>query len=95
MDADPNIDLHTTAWSAQTWISFLMAFAMTMGGTVLLPVDWWCRGYLLMGQIFLVGSSFTLSKSIRDNHEARKLRNRITKAKSDKLLKEFELSEAA
>ena len=90
-----NIDPHTAAWSAQVWISFLVAMAMTLGGTVMLPVDVWAKGYLLMGQLFAVGSAFTLAKTVRDNHEAAKLRNRITTAKADKLLKEFELTEAA
>lgn len=91
----PTVDPHTAAWSAQVWISFLVAMAMTLGGTVLLPLDVWCKGYLLMGQLFTVGSAFTLAKTVRDNHEAAKLRNRITTAKADKLLKEFELTDAA
>ena len=89
-----NIDPHTTAWSVQVWGSWLIAMAMLFGGTVLLPVDLWCKGYLLMGQLFVVGSSFTLSKTVRDSHESNRLRNRITKAKTDKLLKEFELGES-
>lgn len=81
---------NSTAWTIQVWISFLVAMAMTVGGTVFLPVDWWARGYLLMGELFLVGSTFTLAKTTRDDFEARKLRNRIAQAKSEKLLKEFE-----
>jgi hypothetical protein len=94
-DKTPNIDPHTAAWSFQVWISFLVALFATLGGTILLPVEWWAKGYLLMGTLFTVGSSFTLAKTVRDNHEAAKLRNRIMKAKSEKLLKDFELSEVA
>lgn len=94
-NVETTLDPHTAAWSFQVWVSFLVAVAMTLGGTVLLPVDWWVKGYLLMGQLFTIGSTFTLSKSVRDNHEAAKLRNRIVKAKSDKLLKEYELQAAA
>jgi hypothetical protein len=43
-----------------------------------------------MAQVFLVGSTFTLAKTVRDNHEARRLRNRISQAKTDKILREFE-----
>ena len=88
---DDNDRGHSPAWTFQVWVSFAVAMAMTLGGTVFLPVDWWARGYLLMGQLFLVGSTFTLSKTTRDEHEARLLRNRLAKAKNDKLLKEFEL----
>jgi len=87
---DQRIEPHTTAWNFQTWVSFGVSFVMTIGGVLLLPVDWWTKGYLLMGTLFLVGSSFTLAKTLRDNHEAHKLRNRISSAKADALLKEFE-----
>ncbi len=89
------IEPHTAAWNAQVWISFLISAAMSVGGVVLLPADPWIKGYLLMGALFTVGSTFNLAKTVRDNHEAEKLRNRIKNAKADKLLKEFELSEAA
>jgi len=84
------IEPHTTAWNMQTWLSFGLSFSMTIGGILLAPLDWWARGYLLMGTVFLVGSSFTLAKTLRDNHEAGKMRNRISSAKADALLKEFE-----
>ena len=58
-------------------------------------MDWWTRGYLLMGLLFTVGSSFTLSKTVRDNAESKRLRNRIKAAKTEKVLKEFELSDVA
>jgi hypothetical protein len=51
-----------------------------------------CSSDLLMGELFLVGSTFTLAKTTRDEHEARLFRNRIAKAKSEKLLKEFEVN---
>ena len=98
MAQQPHIEPHTTAWNAQTWLSFLMSTSMTVGGVLLAPVDWWTRGYLLMGVVFMVASSFTLAKTLRDNHEIalafadtyRKLRNRISSAKADALLREFE-----
>ena len=96
MDAqNPQIDSHTTAWNVQVWVSWLVAMFLMFVGTVVIPVDIWIKGYLVMGQMFVVGSTFTLAKTTRDNHEAAKLRNRITKAKTDKLLKEFELTDAA
>jgi hypothetical protein len=91
----PTIEPHTTAWNAQVWISFVISLVMTAGGIVQLPADPWVKGYLAMGVLFTVGSAFTLAKTMRDNHEAEKLRNRINTAKAEKLLKEFELGEAA
>lgn len=89
------IDGNTAAWNFQVWASFAISGALMLGGIVLLPVDYWIRGYLLMGMLFTVGSTFTLSKTVRDNAESARLRNRMKAAKTDKVLREFELSEAS
>lgn len=89
------IDSNTAAWNFQVWTSFAISGALMLGGIVLLPVDYWIRGYLLMGLLFTVGSTFTLSKTVRDNAESARLRNRMKAAKTDKVLREFELSEAS
>lgn len=34
-----------------------------------MPADLWVKGYLAMGSLFLTGSTFTLSKTMRDNAE--------------------------
>ncbi|MEL6674981.1 MAG: YiaA/YiaB family inner membrane protein, partial [Bacteroidota bacterium] len=59
----------TAAWRFQIWASFLISLVLTAGGIFLLPVDFWIKGYLLMGMLFLVGSCFSLSKTLRDEHE--------------------------
>jgi len=74
----------------KAWAAFLVAFG-TMGvGIVFLPVDGWMRGFLAMGQLFMVNACCTLAKTVRDNHEASRLINRISDAKAEKLLHEFE-----
>lgn len=91
----PSIDRHTAAWTLQVWLSFLISLTMLTGGIAISPTDLWVKGYLAMGTLFVVGSTFSLAKTVRDNHEAEMLRNRVTRAKTDKLLKEFELTDAA
>jgi len=59
-------------------------------GIVYLPVDRWVRGFLAMGLLFTINACFTLAKTVRDNHEAGKFINRLTGAKAEKLLQEFE-----
>ena len=39
----------------------------------------------------LTGSSFTLAKMLRDRHEAQRLHQRIEEAKTEHLLKTYEL----
>jgi hypothetical protein len=80
----------TDAWIFQSWVAFAISFGMTLVGIVWLPVDRWTRGFLAMGLLFTVSACFTLAKTVRDNHEAAKFINRITGAKAEKLLQEFE-----
>lgn len=91
----PTIQKDTNAWIFQVWASFLLASTITVTGIAYLPVDLWMKGFLLMGVLFTLGSSFTLSKTIRDNHEAQRLINRVTDAKAEKILRQYEMSDAA
>jgi hypothetical protein len=43
--------------------------------------------------VFFVWTSFTLSKTVRDNYEAQKLNNRVVDAKTEKILHEYGLRE--
>ncbi len=85
----------TNAWIVQVWVSFVLAFSTTLFGIWSLPVDMWVKAFMFMGTVFTVGSSFTLAKTIRDNHEAKRLINRIQGAKAEKILREFEVKDAA
>jgi hypothetical protein len=78
----------TNAWILQVWASFILAVSATAFGIANLPVDMWVKGFMGMGLTFSVGSSFTLSKTIRDNHEAQKMTAKIEEAKVEKLLSE-------
>lgn len=91
---DPTVQLDSLAWRIQVWLAFLFSSVMLTGGIAFLPVDWWIKGYLAMGALFTVGSTISLVKTIRDAHEAKRYENRLEKAKSHKLLKDFELENA-
>ena len=78
------------AWVMYTQIAFFTALAMMAIGIFFLPVDFWTRGYLGMATVFMVGSTITMTKTVRDNHEAKKLVNRIDDAKTEKLLKTYD-----
>lgn len=62
-------------------------------GIYQLPAELWVKGYMTMGLFFCVGSSFTLAKTVRDNHESRKLINRVTEVKTERMLQDYELKE--
>lgn len=78
-------------WIFQVWASFILSFSLSLGGIYVMPVDFWVKGYLFMGLFFTVGSAFSLSKTIRDNEETKRLLNRIAEAKTEKLLTDFEM----
>lgn len=71
--------------------SFVLAMIAVATGVDFLPVDAWTRGYMAMGILYLVGSSFTLAKALRDEHEAERFLNQVREAKNERLLSEFEL----
>ena len=81
---------NTAAWRILVWLMFLSAFGSTVLGVVFMPVEIWVKGYIGMGVLFTVGSSFTLAKTVRDDHEQSKVINRITAAKTEKILQDFE-----
>ena len=78
----------TTAFFAQSCISFGVA-ALAVGiGIVYLPVDAWVRAFLAIGCLFLVSSAFTLAKCVRDQQEQAQSLGRFDQARLDKLLAE-------
>lgn len=79
---------NTGAWLSFTYISFGISVAMMAIGVWALPADMWVKGFLTMASVFMLGSSFTLSKTLRDEHEAKRFANRIEDAKAERLLME-------
>ncbi|ABW29204.1 MULTISPECIES: YiaA/YiaB family inner membrane protein [Acaryochloris] len=82
--------VHTSAWIAQTWISFTVSIAATAIGIVYMPVNPWMKGYLGMGTLFSIGSTISLSKTIRDVEESKRVLSRLDEAKLEKLLAEHD-----
>ncbi|GAA3225853.1 YiaA/YiaB family inner membrane protein [Actinocorallia longicatena] len=60
----------TNAFFLQAAISFIVSFAGVGLGIAFLPVDIWVRGFLGIGSLYVVTSTFTLAKCIRDRQEA-------------------------
>jgi hypothetical protein len=80
------IERPTSAWITFGYLSFGIAVTMVGGGILLLPLDWWVKGYFAMGVLLLVQSCFALAKNMRDVHEANRFINRIETARTEKLL---------
>ena len=82
--------VHSSAWVFQTWVSFIVSSSAMTVGILYLPVDGWVKGYLGMGFLFSLGSTISLSKTVRDIHESNKVLSRVDEAKLEKLLAEYD-----
>lgn len=57
----------TQAWVMQTWISFAIAFTLCVVAVWNLPSNTLDRAFVAVGMFFVLSSTFTLSKMMRDN----------------------------
>ena len=64
---------------------------VTIIGIGYLPEARWVRAFLALGLLYVVTSSFTLAKCIRDRQEEGALVSRVDQARLDKLLAEQDL----
>jgi hypothetical protein len=79
---------NTAAFFLQAGIAFGVSLLGALGGILFLPLDLWQRLFLAMTVLFLVTSSFTLAKVIRDQEEAATIRVRLDEARMERLLAE-------
>lgn len=69
MSETPGKQQNTAAFYGQAVASFAVAMAATAVGIYQLSADAWVRGFLAIAVLYLVTSSFTLAKVIRDRQE--------------------------
>jgi hypothetical protein len=86
---EPNLHEDSASWRLYVHLAFIISLFMMCVGIYMLPVSGWIKGYLGMGLFFLVSATITLTKTMRDAHENKKIVNRIHEAKTEKILKEY------
>ncbi len=79
---------HSSGWLAQVWIAFGLSVSAGALGIFYLPVDHWIRAFIGMAFVMAITSSISLSKTLRDLHEADRLVNKIDEAKLARFLAE-------
>lgn len=92
MSNTPAPSKNTSAFFAQAGVSFAVALTGLLFALLYLPVDPWIRAFLGMTTLFLVSSSFTLAKVIRDAQDDRYVVSRLDQARFDKMLAEHDLT---
>ncbi len=87
MDYEPTpVPLSSPAWVAFSYIGFIVAIAMTCAGLYFVPMDPMAKAYFAMASVLLIQACITLTKTLRDDHESKRLINRLDHAKTEKLL---------
>jgi hypothetical protein len=71
-------------------LSFAISLTAMGLALIYLPAAGWVRAFLALGLLFVVTSTITLSKVIRDRQELSEVTNRVDQARLDKLLVEHD-----
>ncbi|WP_416984225.1 YiaA/YiaB family inner membrane protein [Streptomyces sp. T028] len=90
MSDTPVKQQNTAAFYGQAVASFAIAMAATAIGIYRMDADAWVRAFLAIAVLYLVTSSFTLAKVIRDRQEAGTIVSRVDQARLEKLLAEHD-----
>ena len=81
---------HTDQWGFFVKIAFAIAIGSTLLGIYILPGALVVKAYFLISSLFLVFSTITLSKTVRDEHESQRLHNKISEARTSKMIRDLE-----
>ncbi|HVK98744.1 MAG TPA: YiaA/YiaB family inner membrane protein [Dongiaceae bacterium] len=84
-----NIQSNSGGWLFFVKTSFAIALLATTVGILFAPIDLLVKGYMGICALFLVSTTITLSKTMRDEHESQRLIHKISEAKTKQLIKEF------
>ena len=86
----PTTPRNTNGFALQAGIAFVTALFAMILAIYLMDGDAWIRAFLALGTVFLVTSSFTLAKVVRDAQEETYVMARLDRARLDKLLAEHD-----
>jgi hypothetical protein len=80
--------------TSEGWVFFVKAsFAISIvavtAGIFLVPGTLLIKGYFALSALFLVSATITLSKTLRDQHEANRLINKVSEARTTKIINEM------
>lgn len=80
----------TTAYYVQAILSFAVSVSSVVIALVYLPASGWIRAFLALGTLYVITSTITLSKVVRDRQELSEVSTRVDQARLDKLLAEHD-----
>jgi hypothetical protein len=77
---------NTTAFAAQAAISFGASLFAMLVAVYFMEADPWIKGFLALGTLYLVTSTFTLAKVVRDMQEDNTTIHRLDAARLERIL---------
>ena len=80
----------TSAWDFFVKVAFAIAIASTLLGIYLIPGELVVKGYFLISSLFLVFATITMSKTVRDKHESDRLHNKISEARTSRIISDMD-----
>ncbi len=80
----------SSGWVVQTYISFAVSLSALALGIAYMPGDPWKRAFLGVAALYAITSSISLSKTVRDQHEAGRVVARVDEARFERLLTEHD-----
>ncbi|MEV4178485.1 YiaA/YiaB family inner membrane protein [Nonomuraea sp. NPDC049709] len=80
----------TTAFYVQALLSFAISLTSVVLALIYLPTEGWIRAFLGLGLLYVVTSTVTLCKVVRDRQELSEVSTRVDQARLDKLLAEHD-----
>jgi hypothetical protein len=83
---------NSKGWIFFTMASFVIAVGETLIGAWMTDMTLEMKGFVSMGVLLIKSSSFTLAKTMRDEHEAKRFHHQIEEAKTEKLLREVDVA---
>lgn len=84
-----DIQSNSQSWLFYVKASFALALMALAGGVLFLINDAMVQAYMAMSGVFVVSATITLSKTMRDEHESQRLINKLSEARTSKIIKEF------
>lgn len=80
----------TAAFAFQAAVSFAVASGSVLAGILYLPVNAWMRAFLGLGVLYVITSTFTLAKVVRDAAESTRVVSRIDEARLERYIAEHD-----
>lgn len=80
---------NSSGWLFFVKTSFAIAVLAVAAGVFFMPGTLLIKGYFALSSLFLVSSTITLSKTLRDEHEALRLINKVSEARTSKMINDL------